>query len=362
MMKKWLSYLFGRTRRRSEWFEMTPPTAAALPVEPAVHAADRAEVDADALFYPWLLDVNIDVDADADADGDVDGHGGGEANEAENRFLRALERMSATDNSAVTELVPRMPAVIPVLLQSLHDKNISNTQLAEQISRDPVLVAAVIRQANSSYYRRTMAVTSIEQALTILGSRGLRLVVASVAFKPLINVQSGHFTKLAAPRISELSNRCAIACRSLGAQRQIDPFEPFLAALVQNVGVIVALRVMDQVYDGKGLPHSLAFCTSFARYARLLSCRIASEWEFPETVTRAIRDELVSDTPASMSALGQVLYLADKLSKIRMMVNSGHLREEDVEEWLAGDDMRDCAQCYREVVASESGTTDQAQE
>jgi HD-like signal output (HDOD) protein len=343
-MRKWLSRLFGHPNSRSERSAIAPSTEATPSVNSVANAAGRSLLDIDGLFYTWLL--NVDVNR------------AGEPNQAEERFLRALEMTSVASDEAVAALVPRMPAVIPLLLQSLRDKNISNARLSELISQDATLVAAVIRQANSSYHRRSTTISSIEHALAILGQNGLRLLVAIAAFKPLINVQSGHFTKFAAPRISDLSNRCAVACRSLAMQKHIDPFEPFLAAVVQNVGLIVALRVMDQVYDGKGLPQSPGFCASFAHYARLLSCRIAREWNFPDTVISAITDEAVSNTPASMSALGQVLYLADKLSKIRVMVNNGYLRDEDVEDWLAGKDMQNCAQCYREVVESEINDAD----
>lgn len=335
-MKKWLTRLFGIAKSQSEPPAMTSPTVPLFARAPLALPAEGGGIDVDAMFYPWLLGI----DADAES----------ELNDTEKRFLRALERLSAADGAAVTDLVPRMPAVIPLLLQSLRDKNMSNAQLSDQISQDAVLVAAVLRQVNSSWYRRTSTITSIEQALAILGQNGLRLLVASVAFKPVLTAQSGHFTTPAAPHIWDLSGKCAIACRCLAVQRHIDPFEPFLAALTQHVGLLVALRIMDQVHDGNGSPKSAAFCALLAHHARMLSCRVGRHWNFPEAVTAALAE--VRTGPAAGSAIGDVLYLGDRLSKLRVLVNNDRLPETDAESCIAGEELQGC---YRELGDGKTG-------
>lgn len=342
-MKRWLRRLLGmsngsnlkadmpevpQAQLGSTGFPATRIVDDALP-ESTLHAA----VDIDHLYFPWLLGMETSVS---------------EPNDTERRLLRALERISSTDTQAVTALVPRMPEVIPVLLHSLRDKDVSNARLSEQIARDPVLLAALLRQVNSSYYRRNEAITNLEQALALLGQNNLRLLVASVAFRPLFNMQSGHFIAPAAPRLSALSNATAITCRTLAMRRQVEPFEAFLATLLQNVGLIVALRIMDQVYEGGEL-QSLSFCSSLAMEARRLSLRVGREWQFPPAVLQALAEQ--DATADADSPVAPLLRLADRLSKLHVLVVNGQLATEEAEEFAAVEGGADGIACYRQLTA-----------
>lgn len=344
-MKRWLHRLLGMGNApdlKADMQEVPQPQlgSAVFPatrimddalLEPTLHAA----VDIDHLYFPWMLGMEASVS---------------EPNDTERRLLRALERISSTDTQAVTALVPRMPAVIPMLLHSLRDKDVSNARLSDQIARDPVLLAALLRQVNSSYYRRNEAITSIEQALALLGQNNLRLLVASVAFKPLFNMQSGHFIAPAAPRLSALSTATAVACRTLATRRQVEPFEAFLATLLQNVGLIVALRIMDQVYEGGDL-RSLSFCSSLTTEARRLSLRVGREWQFPPAVLQALAEQ--DSAAGADSPVSQLLRLADRLSKLHVLVVNGQLAAEEGDEFAAVEGGADGIACYRQLTVRE---------
>ncbi|OWW21425.1 HDOD domain-containing protein [Noviherbaspirillum denitrificans] len=288
-------------------------------------------IDIDNLFFPWLLGMGTGV-----ADG---------MNDAENRLLRTLKRVADADDPATADLVPRIPSVIPLLLRSLRDRNVSNSQLAEQVSQDAVLVAAVLKQVNSSYYRRASAVKTIEEAIAVIGQNGLRMLVAGVAFQPLFNAGLGHFTGQGAPRVWELSEPYGVACRHFAKVRRVDGFEAFLAGLLQGVGVIVALRVIDQAGGAApGELRSLDFQSSFAHYARRLACVIGKQWEFPEQAIAAI------DRSGPASALASTVRAADRVGKIRVLVRHGMLRTDLAEVCL---EESGATACYKEILAME---------
>jgi HD-like signal output (HDOD) protein len=250
----------------------------------------------------------------------------------EKEILASLETIVKSNQSGAN-LVRRMPGLVPQLLQSLRSENFSIGELSRKISNDVVLVAAVIRLANSSYYNPVQSITSIEHAVMVLGQNGLRQLITSVAFKPIIDINSGHFTKLVAPRIWDQSARCALANRMLAADEGVDPFEAFLAGLIQNVGLLVSLRIMDQIAEGKGPIGSETFCTYLFRHARFLSCSIGREWNFAESVTTAIEEQgSVFDT-SKMSTIGKVLSLGDYLSKVKILVDHDRLTEGDPRLW-----------------------------
>lgn len=280
-------------------------------------------------------------------------------------FVRLLAGAPSVDNSTMLEkaildemarlvgnpygaagLVPRVPAVIPQLLGSLRDDSLSGADLARQVAQDVVLVAEVIREANSPYYRPANPVKNIEGAVMLLGQTGLRMLLARVAFRPVISMQSGRFARQAAPLVWTQSEQCALAASILAGGLDANPFDAYLAGLMHNIGLIVAFRVIDRILPpgavDAGLPDSPAFCATLLETARALSSVIAAEWNFPETVAIAIARPRA--TP-----LGLALVLGDRVAKLRMLVDSGVLERDEA---LAGLDAS-LWQCFDQLQPKE---------
>ncbi len=328
-MFAWLQRLFSSLVEKS----MPAPTP---PIEevahsPAIVPAKKMETlesgtgpsweqrsDANANFYNWLFATNSTTNDNADFD----------TSPAEKEILHTLDQIVKSKQSGAN-LVRRMPGLVPQLLQSLRSENFSTAELSRKLSHDVVLVEAVIRLANSSFTGTGQTINSIEHAVLIIGQSGLRQLITGVAFKPIIDLNSGHYTKTMAPRIWEQSERCAVANRMLAADVDVDPFEAFLAGLIQNVGLVVSLRIMDNIAKNDASLGSPTFCTSLLRYARTLSCSIGREWNFSEAVTHAIEEQGKVYNTALMSPLGKVLSLGDYLSKVGILVDNDRLTEGD---------------------------------
>lgn len=287
----------------------------------AVLAPAVAVAPATAAGISWLVreDINANFSAWLFARSD---YADLQTTRAEQAILTSFDDILAMPHAGA-QLVRRMPGVIPQLLQSLRTNDFSGTDLARKISNDVVLVAEVIRLANSSVYAKEDPITSIEHAVMVLGQNGLRHLITSVAFRPIIDMKSGHFNRLVAPRIWEHSERCAVASRLLAQDAGLNGFDSFLAGLIQNVGLIVALRVMDQGADGNETIGSTAFCNALMPKARRLSSSIAGEWNFPADVVRAIDEQSMVRRDLAMSPVGGILLMADYLSKLDLLVRNG---------------------------------------
>jgi HD-like signal output (HDOD) protein len=263
-MKNWIA----------RWFDGADAKA------PAPAAAPAPEVET--LFYRWL--------AGSPSAADLSPAG-------ETLVLDELAHLVRTPEAAA-DLVPRVPAVIPQLLRSLRDEGVSGAGLARQVAQDVVLVAEVIREANSPYYRPSAPVRSIEGALMLLGQNGLRMLLARVAFRPVISMQSGRYARQVAPQVWNQSEKCAFAANLLAPGYGADPFEAYLAGLMQNVGLIVAFRLIDRVCQDGALPQSDQFCRGLLALSRTLAARIAEHWEFPPSVSHARSPRRASPAPA----------------------------------------------------------------
>ncbi|MBB3121313.1 HDOD domain-containing protein [Pseudoduganella violacea] len=250
-----------------------------------------------------------------------------DTNQAEERVLATLLKMSRQHSAA--DMMRRMPGLIPQVLQSLRSEQFAGAEIARKISSDVVLVAAVIRLANHAIHHSGQGITSVEHAIMVIGQEGLRQLITTVAFRPIINLNSGYYTKLLAPRIWEQSERCAVAARMLAPPEDVEPFDAFLTGLVQNAGLLATLRVMDQIGGESRALGSALFCARLQGATRQIAAGVAQEWHFPPSVAEAILEQELMRRGSAISPLGRVLARADYLSKARIMAEQGQIAEDD---------------------------------
>ena len=313
-MKNWFARLLGGAPP-TEADRPAPATAASLPQgDPATPAG----FDLDLAFHRWLAGPAVHVGESKDA------------------LIQGELARLARDPQAAAGLVPRVPAVIPQLLRSLREEGTSARELARQVAQDVTLVAEVIREVNSPYYRPATPVRTIEGALMLLGQNGLRMLLARVAFRPVISAQPGRLARQAAPRLWRQSEKCALAASLAAPRYGADPFEACLAGLTRNVGLVVALRLIDQLDSAGRLPQSDSFACSLRDSARILSSRIATQWELPPPVGAAI----LQAGEAGGLPLAQALRMGERLATLRVLCEAGVEGAQDAVAGLAEDERR----------------------
>jgi len=247
---------------------------------------------------------------------------------AEARVLESLNAIARSQHSGA-DLMRRMPGVVPQLLQSLRSETFSGADIARKISSDVVMVAEVIRLANSSALVSGQPVTSVQNAVLVIGQEGLRQLVTSVAFRPIIDFNAGPHTRRIAPRIWDHAERCAHTCRKLAPAFGVEPLDAFLAGLVLNAGLMVSLGMMDRHgQDGQRLG-SAAFTARLMPAARLVASGIAKEWRFPDGVSQALTEQVAVRKGAAMSDMGRLLAQVEYLCKVKMLAEQGKVSAQD---------------------------------
>jgi len=288
-MKRWLARLFGAVPAGPVDHSPSPSTLPPSDAVTAPIAHEQPAPDLDLAFFHWLAGPHV-----TGAAGD------------ETLVLDELARLVRDPHTAST-LVPRVPAVIPQVLRSLRS--------------DAVLVAEVLREVNSPYYQPSSPVRNLEGALLLLGQNGLRMLLARVAFRRIISLQTSRLARLVAPQLWNQSEKCAQAASLLAPSHGADPFEAYLAGLMHNVGLVVALRVIDGLLPTGGLPDSDAFGLRLVHAARLISAGIAGQWELPPAIGHAIAH--LGDAATVSTSLPAALGEADRLAKLHMLAGGG---------------------------------------
>ena len=242
----------------------------------------------------------------------------------EKKIVEYLDTLAESE-FAGSNLIPRVPSVMVQLLKRMHEENVSGSELSRIITKDVVLVAAILREVNNSFYNLSDKVTELSQAILLLGHNRLRMVLAKLSFTPVYNDQLGNYTKLTASKIWEESQYRALACYLLAKHQKVDPFMAFLAGLMQDVGLMVALRVFDRSSGNGELPTSAHFRDGFQKKSLVLSARIGQIWSIPELVIRAVEAQNGDRTALAKIPMARVLKKADFISKTCMLINNGQL-------------------------------------
>jgi HD-like signal output (HDOD) protein len=257
-------------------------------------------------FFEWLIDAGPTLDSALRDD--------------EQRLLARLDAVLASDSSR-TALLPRAPAVIPQLLNSLRHDSQSAGAIAERVIRDPHLVAEVLRMANSAQTRAIAPVTDLAEAVDRLGTDGLRRAIARVVLKPMFDGQADSLSARCAPRLWQHSEAKAAACLKEAAARGLDPFDGYLAGLLHNVGWTAALRAIDRSTTGGGAPaqFSRAFVAAFEPRRESFFALLVMPWQLTDALTELAVELLDGGLAAARSPLGEALRAADTRASLEML-------------------------------------------
>jgi HD-like signal output (HDOD) protein len=129
------------------------------------------------------------------------------------------------------------------LLSRLCDPGVSSSEIAALIENHPVLCARVLRVANSAYYGRQRNITTIKQAVLLLGLAAIRGVAAAAC----VDRATPRRTQIGLadmPALLRHSLATAVAAESLARLRHpaIAP-EAFIAGVLHNLGVAIQVSL-----------------------------------------------------------------------------------------------------------------------
>ena len=242
-------------------------------------------------------------------------------------LLDQLDRVIASD-AQCSQLLPRAPDVVPQLMRTLRDDGYSSVEVARRISRDVVLSAEVIRLASNTLRRRDLADADLAQAVSVIGTQGLRRVIARVVLRPLFAAHGNTLSARAAPQIWADADKKARLCAALAQGSGIDPLDAYLAGLLHNAGWSAAVRAIDNT-SGAALPaaswgHPAVAEALFVRRDRLFA-KLVPPWQLGTALSELACEIGHSGLDAAASPLAQVLRQAQELAVLHTLQAQGVL-------------------------------------
>jgi putative nucleotidyltransferase with HDIG domain len=214
--------------------------------------------------------------------------------------------------------LPSLPAVVIELLSTIEQEDIDIHMLGARIALDQSLTAKTLRLANSSFYGLQSKVTSIAQAISVLGFRSIRsLVTACAVTGSFPDTANGSFNFKAFWRHSVATGVCA---KLLAHRLKVNPDSAFTAGLLHDIGALVLATRFPSQYE-EALAYRKQHDCSMVEAEQavlgldhaLVGSALAGYWKFPLAMQSAVANHHAGGDSAT-PALDLVVLAANTLA------------------------------------------------
>ena len=195
---------------------------------------------------------------------------------------------------AQVKAFPGMPATSAKLLKILKNPESSATEIEEILKYDPGLTANILRLTNSAYFGIPSKVSSVKQAVLLLGRKRLTQLVmtmcmSTVMKKPVpgYDLPHGELWRHSVA-VSVAAEQVVRALKIAGAD------EVFTAALLHDIGkLILGGFVQDDLHQieamaAKGIAFEVAEFIVLGTDHAQIGARILEKWSFPSDLVNAV--------------------------------------------------------------------------
>lgn len=222
--------------------------------------------------------------------------------------------------------VPSMPQVVQRFLEVIQDPNFDYGDIVKILSVDAGTVSEILRLANSALFGVSRKVTSLKQALTLLGPRRTRSLVLG---RFLVETVGDDASDAVVDR--SYFWRRSLACGVISARiaEKLCPRfrdEVFLSALLADVGISILAEAFPNEYAdiaGQYAPYGERFTPDQERKVvdtchSEVSAMVLAEWRLPEAMCNAVlhsHDDAIEFTDDA-SQMARIINSADRIAKL----------------------------------------------
>lgn len=201
--------------------------------------------------------------------------------DADRKDEKTAKNLLAIDWNA-SEL-PTLPKVANRLLGILNNEDALVKDLADCIDKDPALAAKVLRAANSAFYALRFEITSIHQAIVLLGFREIgRIALSSLLADRLLSV--APIAKNHAVAMWQHMTAVAVLTREITPRDVMEP-DPYTLGLLHDIGWLILISQAPDVFvsicEEPGL-NTIEMERLWGTNHCLWGAKLAEKWGLPE--------------------------------------------------------------------------------
>lgn len=230
----------------------------------------------------------------------------------EERHLFILKQRKDAAVQLIDEVVGTLPVFPAIALQAMQiasDPMSAGQKLEETVNSDAVLAGEILRAANSPAYSASSPITTIRQAVLLIGFGEACRVIAASLFRPMFQAAALRPLWNHSLEVARLTESCA---RLSGTG---DPEEAFLAGLMHDVGRLAMLKTPPEIntrikaITDLGCEPLFAETMVFGFDHCAAGAQVLRAWDIPQTIIEAVSCHHAPEK--SDSVLASQLYLAE---------------------------------------------------
>lgn len=241
--------------------------------------------------------------------------------------------MSRPLDTALNEILtsaqlPTLPAVAAHLLELTARADVAIADISQCIAQDLALSAKILKVANSAFYSFPQQITSVHQAVSLLGINAVQNLALSFSFLSMGKRKEGRLFNF--DLFWERSLVAANAARLIaGLLPRCDAEQMFTISLLQNIGQLVFALTMPSRYDhvlellavADRDDSELALEQEFLALPHTISgSEVVRMWGLPTIIQAVVRyhhepEAYSGDDPQTLETL-KIVFLADLVTRI----------------------------------------------
>lgn len=234
---------------------------------------------------------------------------------SENFLLRRYIEKAMVD-------LPAMPTTVMRVVRAIEGGEASAAQIEKIITADAAITSKVLKTVNSPYFGMPRTISSVNQAIQILGLNQLRNVTLSIGVLNALNTTS--------PRIQALQQQCweqsfasASAAHRIAVKKGLAKPQQeavLIGGLLHDIGQLFLLTLFN-------IPYTEVQTRSKKQVAPLheverqvlgtthanLGASLAERWSFPADLVEMIRDHDGDPTAETLNPTVACVHLADRI-------------------------------------------------
>lgn len=204
-----------------------------------------------------------------------------------------MNELKYIDKIRREESLLSLPQSLSHILTMVGGDDFSMEDLSSVILKDPGLTSRILKMANSSIYRHQSEISTVHQAVMMLGIMQVKCLALSAS---VFNI--GSIEKKSNVNFSELFSRfisVALGCKKIGALAGMDDSEElFIAGLLTDIGMVFFLHhfpddykdVVKNVHKYPSLTEAEKNILGIDHGA--IGQMLAEKWKFPQVLCDAI--------------------------------------------------------------------------
>lgn len=225
--------------------------------------------------------------------------------------------------------LPVMPGVVSQIISVDSDSEYSSGDFAEIIKLDPYLTSRVLKIANSSTYSRQREITSIIDAVTLIGQKKIKTICLLIIGSDLVeNKKDPFYHNFWNEAIHTAFIAEAIAIET---GKSIIKDDIFTAGILHNIGQAILFNLSNDKYNSvlnKSCSTKIRLSDieieSFGIDNHNVAAGILKNWDFPQIIIDTVKYHLNRNAHSNFQNVIDIISIAKliynkKMSECEMM-------------------------------------------